>query len=97
MWEVKRLPTIEWKPMDYLEGTKVTAVRIPHVEYLPDGDVTIVKDYPKAILVDMEYRKTHGWAAREPRHIRILVAKASLYCGDVVLKQNGHRIRSEIA
>lgn len=76
-----------FKSMEYLVGEKFKAVKVPCVEFIPDGDVTILADYGNTFLVDMEYIKTYGWGYSKPRHIRLGIPKASIVCGDVILKR----------
>lgn len=86
-----------FKSMKYLIGEPLKAIRVPHKDHLPDGEVMIVEEHEKTVLLDMEYIAHTWWGNIPPRHIRTLVSKASILCGDVVLKRmNGEVVRAEL-
>lgn len=94
MWEVIRLDSTEYKPLDWLEGCEVEALSLPVEDHLPEK-ITVLKDYPKGILLELLYVATVGWTFKEPRKYRYFCSKSSLACGDVVLTHNGVRITRE--
>ena len=87
---------MEWESLGYLIGEPLKFVDGWYESYPPDGEVKIVEEYEKSILLDMEYIEGHGWFPKESRHIKYLVSKASLLCGDWILKRmNGERVVAE--
>lgn len=88
---------VMYKSLDWLVGEPLKAIRVPHEEYLPDGDVTILKDYGKTFMLMMEYIAGHGWFPSKSRFIKVLIPKASIFCGDVRLKRkNGQMITGDM-
>lgn len=90
--------TTKYKSMRALVGAKVRIDR--GVTYMdgqePDGDITILEDYGRTILLDMEWIRSVWGIDMAPRHVRTLITKASLACGDVVLRlTDGTRILPE--
>lgn len=94
MWEVNKLEAVEYKSLAYLEGMEVEATRLPYQEWSPEK-VTVVKDYPNGILLELEFVVTHGWMPREPRHYQIYISKSSIACGNITIKANGRRLGME--
>jgi len=85
---------MEWGSLKHLIGEPLRFVDGTYEDYPPDGEVKIVEEYDNGILVDMEYKAVHGFGIGwTPRHIRYYVSKASLLCGDWILKRmNGERV-----
>lgn len=75
-----------FEDLSWLEGMALELIRGPFESHPPDGRVMMLKDYPNAILVEMEYLESKWGLQIGPRHIRLMIPKASLYCGDVILK-----------
>lgn len=92
------MSSVKWESMKHLIGQPLRAERIPTTDHLPDGVVKIVEDYENTVLVDMEYIAFSWWGNIPPRHIRQNVSKASIYCGDVILKvlSSGERVRASV-
>lgn len=87
---------MEFKSLAWLIGEPLKFVVGDYEQFPPDGEVKIIDEFDKSVLLDMEYIECHGWMQREPRHIRILVSKSSLICGDWVLQRmNGQRVMAE--
>lgn len=79
--EHKRFEDLSW-----LAGMALEMIKGPVESHLPDGRVRLVADYPDTILVEMEYIESKWGLMMGPRWIRLLIPKASLYCGDVLLR-----------
>ena len=95
---MKKDTGINYKSLKWLIGQPLEAIRVPHIDYMPDGEVKIVEDHEKGFLLDMEYVRTYGWPMRGSRHIRIMISKASIVCNDVILKikSTGEKITTDM-
>lgn len=91
--------TTQFESLAYLIGEPLTIVKGITFQggYAPDGVVMITGDWPKTIMLDMEFRISRWGLQMEPRHIRQMIPKAAIACGDVVLKRvNGGAITPDM-
>lgn len=79
---------LPYKSLAWLIGTPLTIMK--GIEFqsgvYPDGTVRIIEDYPKTILLEMEWIHSTWGLTLPPRKLLMQIPKASLACGDVVLK-----------
>ena len=84
-----------WESLGYLIGEPLKFVLGTYEREQPDGEVKIIEEYENTVLLDMEYIHSAGWIDTKPRHVRYLIGKDSLACGDWVLKRmNGERVEA---
>lgn len=81
--------TSQFESLAFLIGEPLTIVKgiVFQGGFAPDGEVKIIADYPKTILIDMEFRISRWGLDIEPRHVRQMIPKAAIVCGDVILKR----------
>lgn len=58
-----------------------------HGGYEPDGIVQIIADYPDTVLIDLEFVISRWGLQIEPRHIKTMINKAAIVCGDVKISR----------
>lgn len=75
-----------FEDLSWLIGMALEMVRGPYESHLPDGRVMMLADYPETVLLDLEYIESKWGLMMGPRHIKLMVPKSALYCGDVILK-----------
>lgn len=76
----------KFEDLSWMIGMNLELVKGPWESHAPDGRVRMIADYPETILVEMEYVESKWGLTMPARWIRLQIPKASLYCGDVVLK-----------
>ena len=82
--------TSQFESLAFLIGEPLTIVKGITFQggFAPDGEVRILADYPKTILLDMEFRISRWGLDIPPRHVRQMIPKAAIVCGDVILKRS---------
>lgn len=78
-----------YKSLAWYIGMPLRYIRGLNLEEIPDGKVEIIADYPDKVLVQLEYIKSTWGIKMPPRHIKTLVPKAAMACGDVLLAVAG--------
>lgn len=76
----------KFEDLSWLIGMNLELIKGPFESHPPDGRVRMLEDYPDAILIEMEYVESKWGLTMPARWIKFLIPKASLYCGDVILK-----------
>lgn len=74
----KRLGLVPGEEVKILEGIRTE---------LPPAKVTVAKEYPAWVQLDMEFVKSLYSPGLPPRHILTGVHKGAMLCGDVKLKR----------
>ena len=74
--------------LEWLVGAKLKILGGYHFQdgEHPDGDIVVVGDYPKTLLVEMTWKRSRWGLDLEPRTYRTAIPKASIVCGDVRLQ-----------
>ena len=76
-----------FKPLDYLIGVPLQVVKGDIVIHADPDSITIVKDYQKTVQVELTFRSRLFEGRFQPSSYKVLVPKASIACGDVILKR----------
>lgn len=81
--------TSQFESLAYLIGEPLTIVRGITFQggHAPDGEVKIIGEWPKTILLDMEFVISRWGLDIPPRHVRQMIPKAAIVSGDVILKR----------
>ena len=72
------------KHLGLVPGEEVKIIEGIQVEFEPEK-VTVIKEYPQYVLLDMAFMKSLLCANLPPRHVRAAVTKGAMFCGDVKL------------
>ena len=79
--------SVYFKPLDYLIGVPLQVVKGSIEIHAAPDSVMIVEDYQKSVLVEMTFTSRLFEGRFQPRSYKVLVPKASIACGDVILKR----------
>lgn len=78
----------DYKSLGWMEGRQVRIRRwlwdMDEFRPAPEKAI-IVKDYPKTVLVDLEYTGSEWGIQAPPRHFKHMITKAAMAVGSVVL------------
>lgn len=89
----KSLAYLEGKEVEFVRGysqlTELDGTRLPDI-------CKVVKDYENTLLIEMIYVYNEFGQVVPPRKFKKMVSKASMYCGDIVLKAHTYLIGKEI-
>lgn len=80
----------EYKDLSYLIGEPLNFIHGLTVDSLikkPDGKARITADYGRTVMVELTFIHSDFTTKAEPRHIKMLIPKASLCCGDFLLQR----------
>ncbi len=75
---------IRLKDLGLVPGEEVKIIEGVKVEFEPER-VTVIREYPEYVLLDMEFMKSIFCSDLPPRHVRTAVTKGAMFCGDVKL------------
>jgi len=75
---------IRLKDLGLVPGEEVKIIAGIKAEFEPER-VTVIKEYPQYVLLDMEFKKSLFYPDLPPRHVRTAVTKGAMLCGDVKL------------
>lgn len=92
--------TTNYKDLSAYEGHEVQIIRwIWDIEEMhqPPDRARILKDYPRTVLFELEFRDGEWNINKKPRTFRKMVTKAALATGDVLikLKETGERLTGQ--
>ena len=74
------------KYLGLVPGEEVRILEGVNLEVEPER-VTVIREYPTQVYLDMEFVKSFFSPSMPPRHIKIGIPKGSMLCGDVKLKR----------
>ena len=81
------LRSSNFEDLSYLIGEPLVLIKGPKFEKDPDGKVQIIADYPNTVLLEYEFIKSEYYKNMPPRKYKLLISKASMLTGDVLLRR----------